>query len=109
MEHLREVWPLELGLLTRKLRRGPLSWGFGLRCYGVAPGVGVMESHALVWPLELGVMEPCFSVWPLDLGLGTRTLWCGPSSWGCDSPASVWSVELGLKTFTLRRGPSIWG
>ena len=57
------VWPLELGLWTLTLRRGPSCWGYGLPRFSVAPQVLVMDSHALVWPLELGLWTP--------------TLWCG--------------------------------
>ena len=73
----------------------PLSWGYGLLRFGVASQVGVMDSHTLVWPLELG--------------LWTSTLRCGPSSWGyglqhfgvaarvgvMDSRTSVCPLELG--------------
>ena len=31
------VWPLELGIRTPTLRCGPLSWGYGLPRFGVAP------------------------------------------------------------------------
>ena len=78
-----------------------------------APGVGVMDSHALVWPVQLGLWTPtlrCRSsswgdglprfgvalaiqvmdlhalVWPLKLGLRTPTLWCDPTSWGDGLP-----------------------
>ena len=51
---------------------GPLSWGYGLPRFGVAPRVGDMDSHALAWPLELGIWTP--------------TLWHGPLSWGYGLP-----------------------
>ena len=31
------VWPLELGIRTPTLWRGPFSWGYGLPRFGVAP------------------------------------------------------------------------
>ena len=31
------AWPLELGIWTPTLWRGPLSWGYGLPRFGVAP------------------------------------------------------------------------
>ena len=31
------VWPLELGIRTPTLWCGPLSWGYGLPHFGVAP------------------------------------------------------------------------
>ena len=49
------AWPLELGIWTPTLWRGPSSWGYGLPRFGVAPQVGDTDSHALVWPLELGI------------------------------------------------------
>ena len=61
----------------------------------MAPRVGVKDSHALAWPLELGFRTPTLAVarrvgvkdshalpWPLKLGLRTPTLCRGPSSWG---------------------------
>ena len=61
-------WPLELGLRTPTLWRGPSSGGEGPPLFAVAPQVGVKDSHALPWPLELGLRTP--------------KLWRGPSSTG---------------------------
>ena len=46
------VWPLELGLWTLMLQGGPLFRAMD-SSFGVAPRVGVMDSHALARPLEL--------------------------------------------------------
>ena len=68
-----------------------------------------MDSHALVWPLELGIQ--------------TLTLQCGPWSWGyrllCFCVATsfrdidlhdlVWFFELGSRIPTLLCGPFSWG
>ena len=45
-----------------------------------------MDSHTLVWPLELGITDSHTLVWPLELGIWTPTLWCGPLSWGYGLP-----------------------
>ena len=50
----------------------PSSWGGGVPRFGVASRVGVMDSHASVWPLELEWWTP--------------TLQCGRSSWGGGLP-----------------------
>ena len=71
------VWPLALGLNSPTLRCGPLSWGYGLTHFGVAPRVGVMDDYTSVWPVELGLWE---------LGLWTTTRRCGPLSWGYGLP-----------------------
>ena len=43
------AWPLDFffggGLRTPTLRRGPCSWGYGLRRSGVVPRVGAKDSH----------------------------------------------------------------
>ena len=106
------VWPLELGIWTPMLRCGPLSWGYGLHTlrygpsswgaglplFSLAHGVAYIDSHALVWPLELGMWTP--------------RLQCGPSNWGyglphfgvacrvedMDTHGSVWPVEKKCKT-----------
>ena len=62
------AWPLELGLRTPRFWRGPSSWGSRLPHFGVAPLVGVKDSHTLPWPLELGLRTPTFCR--------------GPASWG---------------------------
>ena len=75
----------------------------------MAPRVGVKDSHALAWPLELGLRIP--------------TLCRGPSSWGQgltrfsvarrvgvkDSHTLSSPLELGLRTPALCPGPSSWG
>ena len=94
------VWPLELRLWTSTLWCGPSSWGdghplFGVtprvvvmssHSFGVAPRVGMMDFHALVWPLksplELGWWTPTLSVWPLELWCWTPTLRRGPVELG---------------------------
>ena len=61
----------------------------------MAPRVGVKDSQALPWPIQLGLGIPTLAVappvgvkdyhalpWPLELGLKTLTLWYGPSSSG---------------------------
>ena len=50
--------PLELGIWTPALWRGPPSWGYGLLRFGVAPRVGDTDSCALAAPLELGIRTP---------------------------------------------------
>ena len=77
-----------------------MSWGYGLPRFGVALGVGDMDSprfgvelavedmdsHALAWPLELGIWTPHALVWNLELRIWTPTLWRGPLSWGYGLP-----------------------
>ena len=68
MDSNAPVWPLELGIWTPTLWCGPLTWGYGLARFGVAPRLGDMDFRASVPPVELGI-------W-------TLMLWCGPWSWG---------------------------
>ena len=70
------AWPLELGLWTPTLRHGPSSWGDGLSLtwppkwadglppFGQVSQVGVMDSHLLMWPLEVGPRTPTLSLVP---------------------------------------------
>ena len=101
MDSCTSAWPLELGLWTCTLRRGLsswgdltltlwhgfLRWGYGLPRFDVAPCVGLMDSHTLVWPFEfwlwtthsglapqVGVMNSHTLVWHLNLGRWTATV-----------------------------------
>ena len=61
------VWPSQVGVMdshtsglllefrspTPKLRCDPSSWGGELPYLGAAPPVGVLDSHASVWPHKL--------------------------------------------------------
>ena len=40
--------------LTPMPRGGPSGWGDGLPRFGMASRVGVINTHASVWPLKLG-------------------------------------------------------
>ena len=84
--HVDRTGPLELGIRTPTLWRGPLSWGYGLPRFGVAPCIRDTDSHALAWPLELGIRICTLWRGPLELGIWTPTLWRGPSSWGYGLP-----------------------
>ena len=109
---------LEFGIWTPALQCGLLSWGYELPRFGMAPRVGLMDSHALVLPLEfwmwtptllcglrvvdtvgyglprfgvaprLGVMNSHSLVWPLEFWIRTPMLRCGPSSWGYGQPCT---------------------
>ena len=48
------AWPLKMGRWTPLLCVAPSIWVGGLPRFGVAPRVGVMESHALAWRLDFG-------------------------------------------------------
>ena len=46
MNYRTRVWPFELGLRNAMLWCGPFSWGDGDPRFGVAPLVGVKNTHA---------------------------------------------------------------
>ena len=79
------------------LLRGPSSLGDTLPCFCVAPQVGVMESHAFAWPLDLGCWTPTLLRGPLSWGHGVPTFCVAPRVWVMDSHALAWPLEQQLK------------
>ena len=72
-----------------------MRWGDGFPCFGVAPQIGVMDSDA--------------SVWPLEVGLWTPTLQCGPWSWSDGLPCFGVAPQVGMLNSHASGGPSSWG
>ena len=69
---------------------GPSNARYGLTRFGVAPGVGDMDSKALVWLLELGIRTPTLWRGPSDREYGLPCFCMTPQVRETDSHALAW-------------------
>ena len=97
------------GIQTPTLCSGPASGGYGLPRFGMAPRVGDIDSHALVWPLKLGIRTPMLWRGPSSAGYGLPRFGVAPRAWGTHSHASAWPLKFGIRTPMLWCGPLSWG